>query len=57
MICDIMVITCNVKMKFMKIKNGPVIGFTKFDQFFDFFRNFTKHAYTTDSSLNRFLLP
>jgi len=34
MICDITVILCNVKMKFMKRKNGPVEAFSDFDQFF-----------------------
>ena len=57
MIYDNTTIVWNIKMKFMKRKYGPVIGFSDFDQFFRIFRNFPKHAYTTDSPLNHFLVP
>ena len=43
MICDMIVIPCNVKIKFMKRKNGPVIAFSDFDQFFE---NFQKYSIT-----------
>ena len=41
--CDITSMSCNVKIKFMKRKNGPVIAFSDFDQFFG---NFQKYAIT-----------
>jgi hypothetical protein len=41
MIYDITTMVWNVKMKFMKRKNGPVIGFSDFDQFFGNFQKYT----------------